>query len=120
MEVRTLRLIRQRTTIPVPKVHAWGSAADDPLGLGAFIIMTFVQGVCLVNLFVDPDEAEPTRLLREDISDGDIELVYRQFANFLLQLFRLDFDSIGSLPSPAGPPESPTPNHPAPANIQGT
>jgi hypothetical protein len=38
--------------------------------------------------------------MRADISEGDIEAIYRQFANFLLQLFKLDFDTIGSLPSP--------------------
>jgi hypothetical protein len=45
--------------------------------------------------------------MREDISNEDIEAVYRQFANFLLQLFKLDFDRIGSLPSPTAEAESP-------------
>lgn len=112
IEVRALSLIRKRTTIPVPEIQAWGSAADNSLGLGAFIMMDFVNGVCLNDLLTDPNEAEPTRLLREDISDGDIEVIYRQFANFLLQLFSLDFDSIGSLPSPEAEPESPMPKRP--------
>jgi aminoglycoside phosphotransferase (APT) family kinase protein len=112
MEVRALSLIRERTTIPVPEIQAWGSAADNSLGLGAFIMMDFVNGVCLNDLLTDPNEAEPTRLLREDISDGDMEVIYRQFANFLLQLFNLDFDSIGSLPSPEAEPESLMPKRP--------
>lgn len=113
MEVRALSLICEWTTIPVPKVQAWGCAVDNSLGLGAFIMMDFVDGVCLNDLLTDPNEAEPTRLLREDISDGDIEVIYRQFANFLLQLFSLDFDSIGSLPSlEAKEPESPVPKRP--------
>ncbi len=112
MEVRALGLIHDRTTIPVPKVRAWGAAADNPLGLGAFIMMDFVDGVCLNDFLVDPHEVEPTRLLREDIGDGDIELLYRQFANFQLQLFKLDFDRIGSLPWPEAELESPAPERP--------
>ncbi len=61
------------------------------------------KGVCLDQRLTDPDEAEPTRLLREDISDGDIEAIYRQFANFQIQLFGLDFNSIDSLPGDALP-----------------
>lgn len=38
--------------------------------------------------------------MREDISDFNMEKIYRQLASFLLQLFKLDFDRIGSLPSP--------------------
>ncbi|KAI0886893.1 phosphotransferase enzyme family protein [Annulohypoxylon maeteangense] len=112
MEVRALSLIRERTTIPIPKVQAWGYAAENPLGLGAFIMMDFVNGVCLNDLLIETDKADPTRLLREDISDGDIEVIYRQFANFLLQLFSLDYDSIGNLPSPEDKPESLMPKRP--------
>jgi hypothetical protein len=38
--------------------------------------------------------------MREDISDSDIEVIYKQLANFLLQLFKLNFNRIGSLLSP--------------------
>jgi hypothetical protein len=46
--------------------------------------------------------------MRGDISDSDMELIYRQLANFLLQLFQLGFDRIGSLPSPEAEAQSPT------------
>ncbi|KAK7429748.1 hypothetical protein QQZ08_003774 [Neonectria magnoliae] len=75
-------------------------------------MMGFINGVCLNDLFTDPNEAEHTRLLREDISDGDVEVIYRQPANFLLQLFSLDFDTIGSLPSLEAKFESPMPKRP--------
>ncbi|KAK4043062.1 phosphotransferase enzyme family protein [Parachaetomium inaequale] len=78
VEVKALSLIREGTSIPVPKVQAWRPNAECP-----------------------------TRLMRADISDDDIEALYRQFANFLLQLFKLDFDTIGSLPSPRDGTESP-------------
>ncbi|KAF1361312.1 hypothetical protein EJ07DRAFT_164389 [Lizonia empirigonia] len=107
MEVKALSLIREGTTIPVPKVHAWGFAAGNPLGLGPFIIMDFVDGVSLNDLLKDPNAERSTRLMREDIDDKDVEFIYRQCANSLLQLFKLDFDQIGSLPSPRAEAESP-------------
>jgi hypothetical protein len=107
MEVKALSLIREATSIPVPKVQAWGLAAGNPLRLGPFIIMDFIDGMSLSDILKDPNAERPTRLMREDISDDDIEAIYRQFANFLLQLFKLDFDRIGSLPWPSPAAESP-------------
>jgi hypothetical protein len=63
-------------------------------------MMDFISGVSLSDLLEVPNAELPTRLIREDISDSDIEVIYRQLANFLLQLFELNFDRIGSLPSP--------------------
>lgn len=98
MEVAVINLIRDKSTIPVPKIHAWGVAAENPLGLGPFVLMEFIQeGVSLNDLL---DDKSGTRLLRDDLSDQEIETIYRQFANFLLQLFKLDFDYIGNLHSP--------------------
>lgn len=107
MEVAALTLIHDKTIIPVPKVHTWGPAADNLLGLGPFIMMDFIEGVTLSKLLSDPTAEKPTRLMREDISDSDVEFIYRQFANFLLQLFKLDFDRIGSLPWPGTEAQGP-------------
>lgn len=111
MEVTALRFIHDRTTIPVPKVWTWGPAASNALGLGPFIMMDFINGVSLSGLLQDSN-SEPSRVMREDISDSDIEFIYRQMANFMLQLFKLDLDRIGSLPSPQAEAESPTPPRP--------
>jgi hypothetical protein len=97
MEVEVLSIIRENTTIPVPDIKAWGLAVDNPLGLGPFIIMNFIEGVSLNHLLRKNND---TRLLKPDISDDDIEFLYKQFAHMLLQLFKLDFDRLGSLPSP--------------------
>lgn len=43
---------------------------------------------------------DESRLLREDIPERDVELVYSQMANIILQLFGIDFDRIGNLPTP--------------------
>lgn len=100
MEVAALGIIGNRTTIPVPKVRAWGLAASNSLGLGPFIMMDFFEGVSLSDILRDPTAELSTRVMKEDISDSDVETIYRQMANFLLQLFKLDFDEIGSLPWP--------------------
>lgn len=84
MEVEALNLIRQRTSIPVPQVHAWGLSKDNPLSLGPFILMEYINGVSLTRLFT----REGSSLLKEDIPDCDVEFVYRQMANLLLQLFK--------------------------------
>ncbi|KEY73236.1 hypothetical protein S7711_11489 [Stachybotrys chartarum IBT 7711] len=95
MEVETLYLISEKTTIPVPKVRAWGIAADNALCLGPFIMMDFIDGVSLDTII----RADPTtRLMKHDINDSDIEFIYRQFANIWLELFQLNFDKIGCLP----------------------
>ncbi|KAJ0165521.1 putative MFS-type transporter [Colletotrichum tanaceti] len=101
-EVAIIHLVRRETKIPVPEIKGWGIAAQNPLELGPFMIMDYIQGgVSLDKLLNDPDSG--TRLLRKDLSDEEMETIYRQFAGFLLQLFKLDFDHIGA-------PESPNPN----------
>jgi hypothetical protein len=67
VEVEVLALLRHRTSIPVPAVHCWGLAADNPLGLGPYILMDFIEGVSANAFPSHPDE--DTRILREDISE---------------------------------------------------
>ncbi|KAJ5573983.1 uncharacterized protein N7459_008410 [Penicillium hispanicum] len=95
MEVEALRLIRKNTDIPVPLVHAWGLSDKNMLGLGSFILMEFIDGVCLKEVFT-----ENSRVLKEGVPDYDIERIYRQMSNFMLQLFKIDLPHLGSLPTP--------------------
>lgn len=64
------------------------------------------------HMWSSANAERPTRLMREDISDSNIQVIYRQSANFLLQLFNLDFNRIGSLPSLTAEAQSPTPTRP--------
>ena len=64
--------------------------------------------VSLSNLLEDPNAERLTRLMREDISDSNIEVIYRQLAGFLLKLFNLSFDRISCLPSPKAEAQNPT------------
>ncbi|KAI5864632.1 hypothetical protein GGS23DRAFT_457488 [Durotheca rogersii] len=95
IEVATMNLIRQRTTIPIPQVKAWGLAADNALGIGPFIMMDFVQGISVADILQTPD----SRIMRQDISERVIEVIFRQMINFSLQLRKLGFAHIGSLTS---------------------
>ncbi|KAK7413883.1 hypothetical protein QQX98_007224 [Neonectria punicea] len=99
MEVAAINLISKETTIPVPRIEAWGTSVQNPLFQGPSIIMEFIQGGASLNdLLKEPKGG--TRLLKDDLSGDEIETIYRQFAVFLLQLFKLNFDHIGSLDSP--------------------
>ncbi|ODM21877.1 hypothetical protein SI65_02721 [Aspergillus cristatus] len=69
----------------------------NPLELGPFILMEFIEGVSLGEALKKDDGS---RLLREDIPERDVEFVYRQMANIMLRLFEIDFDRIESLPTP--------------------
>ncbi|BDD56255.1 hypothetical protein MAP00_001729 [Monascus purpureus] len=76
MEVTALSIIRSRTTIPVLKIQVWGPAASNPLGLGPFIMMDFIDGVSLSDLLQDPNAESPSRAMKEDISDSEVEAIY--------------------------------------------
>ncbi|PYI00420.1 hypothetical protein BO78DRAFT_412280 [Aspergillus sclerotiicarbonarius CBS 121057] len=108
IEVETIHLLRERTSIPVPEVHAWGLTKENELGLGPFMLTSPVDGVSLYTVFgMNPNVSRP---LPEDIPDTNMEYLYRQMAKFMLELFEIDFDEIGSLPTPRT--KFPAPNRP--------
>ncbi|KAF2637005.1 phosphotransferase enzyme family protein-like protein [Massarina eburnea CBS 473.64] len=95
-EINAIQFIQENTTIPVPRLIAWGLTKDSPQQLGPFIISEFVQGTCLSNFVADP--SSPTDLwLDPDVDDKLIDTVYEQISDFMLQLFRFDFDKIGAI-----------------------
>jgi len=101
-EVAVMKFIKEKTSIPMPSIIAWGSSSDNPLGLGSFIIMEFIEGEPLDRILrqgTGPQE----RILRSDISDRQLETIYRQIANILLELSAHDFLEIGSLGLPCRP-----------------
>ncbi|KAG8623887.1 hypothetical protein KVT40_008863 [Elsinoe batatas] len=96
-EVATLRFLKEKTSIPVPTVHGWGTATENPLGLGAFVIMDFIEGVSLVDLWSDRPEPAGKRIFKTGIPDLDVRYVYRQISSFLLEQQDFPFKRIGSL-----------------------
>lgn len=96
IEVATMSNVRQHTDIPTPEVKAWGLAADNKLGVGPFIMTSFVEGVSLGDILQDAEDPDGRRM-RRDISDANIKAIYRHIAYFILQLSQLDFAQMGSL-----------------------
>jgi hypothetical protein len=96
-EAATMQFVKDKTNIPVPSVIAWGLSHENPLGLGAFIIMEFIEGEPLDMILRQGSGPEDAHSLRVDISDEELEIIYRQVANFLLELSAHDFPQIGSL-----------------------
>lgn len=90
--------IREKTDIPVPTAIAYGMADDNPTGLGPFLITTFVKGTLLGEILkADSVDEQGDKVLRSDIPDSILEVVYRQIADITLELSEHDFDQIGSL-----------------------
>ncbi|KAI0097480.1 hypothetical protein GGR51DRAFT_540809, partial [Nemania sp. FL0031] len=95
IEVAAMKLIRQQTNIPIPDIKAWGLSIDNPLGIGPFIIMEFIEGVGVDEIIQNYDD----RIMKEDVSEHVVETLYRQTIGFQLQLQKLKFPRIGSLTS---------------------
>ncbi|GAB0139994.1 hypothetical protein EsHS_00000632 [Epichloe bromicola] len=71
IDVATMNLLRQRTTIPIPEVKSWGLAADDAFRIGPFIMMDFVEGISVEDILQNSD----ARNMRQDIIERAIEVV---------------------------------------------
>lgn len=82
-EVATIRFISEKTTIPVPKIYAYDSSAHNELGY-EWILMERVPGV-------QYSELEDELSLDEKLD------IARTVANWVHQMSRLRFGSIGSL-----------------------
>jgi hypothetical protein len=76
-EVKALSLIYDTIVGSVPRIHTWGPATSNLLGLGLYIMMDFINGMSASDVLKDPNAKRPTRLIREDISDSDIEIIYK-------------------------------------------
>lgn len=98
-EVDIIRYIHQHTTIPVPFVLHWGTKEENPLGLGPFIIMEYIDYVMdLSDVLNTPGFAIKDRpILDPNVDNAKLELLYGQFADILLQLSTLQLPKIGSL-----------------------
>jgi hypothetical protein len=97
-EVAVLELLREKTSIPVPRVRCWGPAEEGPCQLGPFIIMDFIEGVDLSDLMETPgrNKAE-VPVLNPNIDNEKLDYFYEQIAGFLLELSRLEFPRIGAI-----------------------
>jgi aminoglycoside phosphotransferase (APT) family kinase protein len=94
-----MRYIAKNTSIPVPHVYHYGSAAENPTGLGPFIIMDYIEHHRnMSRALLDPDRAPDMRpILDPNISDEKLEFLYSQMASIILQISSMKFDRLGSL-----------------------
>ncbi|KAJ9665285.1 hypothetical protein H2201_004577 [Coniosporium apollinis] len=82
-EVATMEYVRMQTSVPVPKVYAFDSSANNKLRL-EWILMEKIQG-------------KPYKEV-EDVLDFDTrEQLHKTAADWVDQLSKLRFDKIGSL-----------------------
>ncbi|OBT57307.1 hypothetical protein VE04_01731 [Pseudogymnoascus sp. 24MN13] len=98
-EVATMKYVAANTTIPVPKIYGWGTAEENPTGLGPFMIIEYIEhSRTLSDALKDPTlgpKEEP--VLDPNIDEQKLSFLYGQMANILLQLSTLSFPRIGSL-----------------------
>lgn len=94
-----MRYVAANTTIPVPRIYHWGTAEENPLGLGPFMIMEYIEHETTLSHVLNDTSLDPTdsHSLDPKISDEKLEFLYRQMANIVLQLSTLSFPKIGSL-----------------------
>ncbi|EGX95148.1 Protein kinase-like domain [Cordyceps militaris CM01] len=97
-EVATMKLIQEKTTIPVPFILHWGSREESPLQLGPFIIMEYVKHHTDMGqaLNIPGRSLQDPPYLDPNINPAKLEKLYRQVADILLQLSRLQFPAIGA------------------------
>ena len=62
------------------------------------MIMDYVDGTSLATLLQQPTKSEKNEvILATDVDDTKLEYVYEQLADYMLQLSRLDFSTIGAV-----------------------
>lgn len=97
-EVQVMKFLSQNTTIPLPRLISWGLTADSPRQLGPYIIMDYVEGTNLSEILKKPTlDKQEKHILNPDIDDTTLDIIYRQIAGFMLQLYEFDFTHIGSI-----------------------
>jgi hypothetical protein len=96
--VRAWGLIRQNTTLPLPRLISWGRTPERPRQLGPFIIMDYVDGTHLSDVLKKPTHSKQDKeVLNPDIDGTTLGIVYRQLADSMLQLYELNFTQIGAV-----------------------
>ncbi len=99
-----MRYVAANTTIPVPHVYHYGTTADNPTGLGPFIIIDYIEHhQNMSRELLDPARAAGKRpILDPELGEEKLEFLYSQVAHILLQLSSLMFPRIGSLAEKQG------------------
>jgi len=81
--VVTTRLVRERTSIPVPEIHGWSSHDDNEAGC-PYMFMDFIEGISLGDCL-------------QDLSAEKTSNIIYEWAMYTWELTRLTFPAIGCL-----------------------
>lgn len=102
-----MRYIAANTTIPVPKIYGWGTADENPTGLGPFMVMEYIEYErTLSEALKDPSlEIDDPHILDPNIAEAKVEFLYGQITWLSLPT---------TFPSPSSPP-SPRTTQPPPS-----
>ncbi|KAH8729238.1 hypothetical protein BGZ61DRAFT_345627 [Ilyonectria robusta] len=96
-ELATMRYVGAKTTIPIPRVHGYSFTEGSPIQM-AFIIMDCIAGRNLADLdFPFPMQ---NKTCSSEIQDILTSKLYRQLADFYIQLRQLEFPEVGALGLP--------------------
>ncbi|KAL4965117.1 aminoglycoside phosphotransferase family protein [Aspergillus stella-maris] len=87
-EAILMEYITKETSIPVPKVMGYGTNAENPTGLGPFIIMTWIGGTKMSDLLKKPDFSSSCGSLGKDFN-GQIAVTGRPLTCALNELIRV-------------------------------
>ncbi|RJE18339.1 hypothetical protein PHISCL_09328 [Aspergillus sclerotialis] len=93
----TMRLVRKKTTIPVPEVYAVDSSSSNLIG-APYIAISYIHGHSVYSKWFDETGPTPMEERRLNILDS--------LARAMSQLQRLQFTMIGSLESQDGMSEN--------------
>ncbi|KAJ5093705.1 hypothetical protein N7456_009566 [Penicillium angulare] len=96
-EAFLMKYIAQETHIPVPRVIAYQTDAENPTGLGPFIIMTWIDGKKMSDVLKQTDLSGEYEILSPDVNIETLKILYGEMADVLLQLWQLDFNKIGDI-----------------------
>ncbi|OJD21839.1 hypothetical protein ACJ73_06819 [Blastomyces percursus] len=96
-EITILNYLDPHTTVPVPKVYKEGTVADNPTGLGPFVIMNWIKGRSLVKVLRERNLLAPDGFDLVPEGERIMKRVYGQIAGFLLQLWTKEFEKIGAV-----------------------
>ncbi|KAJ2903127.1 uncharacterized protein MKZ38_010391 [Zalerion maritima] len=98
-EVAIMRIVRERTMIPVPEVYGFGTEPEHAIsGINYFIVLEFVEGYNLAALYRNLRAGSPPinpqfPQLTKERQDRLLEHMADVFAQFR----RLEFDAAGTL-----------------------
>ena len=97
-EIQIVSLLREKTTIPLPTIYTWGMTDDSPSQIGPFIIMEYIEGRRLMEALKQPTETKVGEVdLWKDLGNSRVLHAYTQIADYLLQIYQLDFNAAGAI-----------------------